>query len=305
MNLNEYQNYHETKSHTVSEFPYNTYLCSIPLDFSLVPLHWHEEFELIVIKKGRGLVSVDLNRQPVSAGDLVFIRPGQLHSIEQDGSHSMEYENIIFKKELLTSGDDDLCARQFFDPLMAGKIPSVSFFTPAAVCYEEVSDCFRQIDLLCATKPEGYQLAVKSFLFRFFFLLVSHQRQNEEETTSPSKTLEKLKTILKYVEEHYPEPVTIEDMASLTYYSKSHFMKFFKMHMGRSFIEYLNDYRLTMAERMLRSSDDSVLEIAGKSGFDNLSYFNRMFKRKYGCSPGKWRTARRTVSQNTQQISVL
>jgi len=68
MNLNEYQNYHETKSHTVSEFPYNTYLCSIPLDFSLVPLHWHAEFELIVIKKGRGLVSVDLNRQPVSAG---------------------------------------------------------------------------------------------------------------------------------------------------------------------------------------------------------------------------------------------
>ncbi len=59
--------------------------------------------------------------------------------------------------------------------------------------------------------------------------------------------------------------------------------------MGSSFIEYLNDYRLTMAERMLRSSDDSVLEIAGKSGFENLSYFNRMFKRKYGCSPGKWR----------------
>lgn len=295
MNLNEYQNYHETKSHTVSEFPYNTYLCSIPLDFSLVPLHWHAEFELIVIKKGRGLVSVDLNRQPVSASDLVFIRPGQLHSIEQDGGHSMEYENIIFKKELLSSGDDDLCARRFFDPLMAGKIPSVSFFTPAAACYEEVSDCFRQIDLFCATKPEGYQLAVKSFLFRFFFLLISNQHKTGETPAPQSKTLEKLKTILKYVEEHYSEPITIEDMAALTFYSKSHFMKFFKMHMGSSFIEYLNDYRLTMAERMLRGSDDSVLEIAGKSGFDNLSYFNRMFKRKYGSSPGKWRTAQRSV----------
>ena len=83
----------------------------------------------------------------------------------------------------------------------------------------------------------------------------------------------------------------IDDMASLTYYSASHFMKFFKNYMGSSFIEYLNDYRLTMAEQMLRNTDDSVLEIAGKSGFDNLSYFNRIFKKKYGASPGKWRKA--------------
>ena len=53
MNLNEYQNYHETKSHTASEFPYTTYLCSIPLDFTHVPQHWHSELELIVIKKGK------------------------------------------------------------------------------------------------------------------------------------------------------------------------------------------------------------------------------------------------------------
>ena len=59
--------------------------------------------------------------------------------------------------------------------------------------------------------------------------------------------------------------------------------------MGTGFIEYLNDYRLTIAERLLRTSDATVLEIAEKSGFDNLSYFNRMFKRKYGQSPGKQR----------------
>ena len=59
--------------------------------------------------------------------------------------------------------------------------------------------------------------------------------------------------------------------------------------MGSDFIEYLNDYRLTMAERLLKTSDASVLEIAEMSGFDNLSYFNRIFKKKYGESPGKWR----------------
>ena len=97
-----------------------------------------------------------------------------------------------------------------------------------------------------------------------------------------------MKTILKYVEEHYAEHIAIDDMALLTYYSKSHFMKFFKAHMGVGFIEYLNDYRLTMSELLLRSSDAPVIEIAETCGFDNLSYFNRIFKRKYGQSPGRW-----------------
>ena len=79
-------------------------------------------------------------------------------------------------------------------------------------------------------------------------------------------------------------------MAELTYYSKSHFMKSSKPH-GTGFTEYLNDYRLTMAARLLKSSDESILMIAEASGFDNLSYFNRIFKRKYGSSPGAYRKA--------------
>ena len=289
MNLNEYQNYHETKSHTVSEFPYNTYLCSIPLDFTLVPLHWHAELEIVVIKKGIGLISVDFDKRTVTSGDIVFIRPGQLHSIEQYSTRVMEYENIILKPELLISGETDLCARQFITPLMKGELRCAAFLTPAVPGYPEISDCISHIDYLCERQPNGYQLAVKGFLFQLLFLLISHQQKKSAIPALQTKSLEKIKTILKYVEEHYDEHITIDDMAALTFYSKSHFMKFFKAHMGTGFIEYLNDYRLTIAERLLRTSDASVLEIAEKSGFDNLSYFNRIFKRKYSQSPGKQR----------------
>ena len=55
----QYKIYHENKTHTPDDFPYNTYLCSIPLDFKSVNLHWHDEVEIIVIKKGTGIVSVD------------------------------------------------------------------------------------------------------------------------------------------------------------------------------------------------------------------------------------------------------
>ena len=291
MNINEYQNYHETKAHTSAEFPYNTYLCSIPLDFPGVPLHWHDELELVVIKRGQGFVSVDFDKRLVHSGDIIIIPPRCLHAIEQDDTFKMEYENIIFKPDLLSSGANDLCMIQYIVPLLDGSLPIEYFLTPALGSFEALSNCIRQIDLVCADQTPGWQLAVKSYLFNFFFLLISERQKKTVSTSSNSKSLEKMKTVLKYVENHYTEKLTIDDMAELTYYSKSHFMKFFKAHMGIGFTEYLNDYRLTMAARLLKSSDDSILMIADASGFDNLSYFNRIFKRKYGISPGAYRKA--------------
>ena len=100
-----------------------------------------------------------------------------------------------------------------------------------------------------------------------------------------------MKTVLKYVENHYTEKLTIDDMAELTYYSKSHFMKFFKKTMGTSFTAYLNSYRLTIAARLLLQSDDTILSIAADVGFDNLSYFNRAFKKQYGKTPSVYRSS--------------
>ncbi len=289
MNINEYQLYEEVKAHTSIDFPYNTYICSIPLNFKQVPLHWHSEIEIIVIKKGCGIVTVDLKKQKVTIGDIIFIRSGQLHSIEQDGSNYMEYENILFKKELLISGEYDLCAKNFIIPLIEGNIPSATFFTSVLHYYNDVANCINEIDILCSEQPEGYQLLLKSILFRLIYIIISHKETIEITSNIQTKSLEKLKYILKYVEEHYSEHITIEEMAKLTFYSKSHFMKFFKSHIGTGFIDYLNNYRLMMSEQMLKTSDLSVIEIAQLNGFDNISYFNRIFKKKYNFSPSKLR----------------
>lgn len=114
MNLTEYQNYHESKSHTSLEFPYNTYLCCIPMDFTHVPIHWHNEMELIVIQKGSGIISVDFITHEVKAGDIVFVLPGQLHSIKQKKEAQMEYENILFQPSMLLCGEPDFAEQISF-----------------------------------------------------------------------------------------------------------------------------------------------------------------------------------------------
>ena len=226
MNLTEYQNYHESKSHTSLEFPYNTYLCCIPMDFTHVPIHWHNEMELIVIQKGSGIISVDFITHEVKAGDIVFVLPGQLHSIKQKKEAQMEYENILFQPSMLLCGEPDLCGTDFILPLMENPATIQTFLTPDAPAYESLSRCIRKIDNLCDSRPKGYQLAVKGWLFQLMFYLVSNQQTLKQPSQSHQKHMDKLKTILKYVEEHYNEPLSIEDMANLIHYSKSHFMRF-------------------------------------------------------------------------------
>lgn len=84
--------------------------------------------------------------------------------------------------------------------------------------------------------------------------------------------------------------ISIADIAATVDFSESHFMRYFKETMGTSFVDYLRDYRLTMASRLLTTSDSAILDIASETGFDNLSYFNRVFKKKYGMTPRQFRS---------------
>ena len=103
MNSLEYENLLENKTHADPMFPYNTYLCSIPLDFNSVSLHWHEFMEIIYIKKGKGNVTVDFTTHYVEEGDIIIILPGHIHGISQHEGYSMEYENILFSVDMFLS----------------------------------------------------------------------------------------------------------------------------------------------------------------------------------------------------------
>ena len=131
MNILEYENYQEKILHGDPLFPYITYLCSIPLDFGYVPMHWHDEMEIIYIKKGNGTITVDFTQHTVSAGDIALILPGQLHSIGQFESESMEYENIIFHPNMLISKKTDTCNTDYLVPLLSGNVSCLLYTSPS------------------------------------------------------------------------------------------------------------------------------------------------------------------------------
>ena len=97
--------------------------------------------------------------------------------------------------------------------------------------------------------------------------------------------------MLSYVDMHFREKICVADAARQVGFSEAYFMRFFKEITGKTFVSYLNEYRLSRAEMLLRTTRDSVLDIALETGFQNFSYFIRAFKQKYGMTPMKYRSA--------------
>ena len=289
MELEEYIQYHETKLHEQPGFHYNTYLCTIPQDFLRVDLHWHEQMEIIYIKKGRGIVTIGAQSFPVEAGMIVPILPGELHAIEGIDGVRMEYENIIFSLSLIDNQvENDWARRNILSPLQMGTLRFPRPIYEGTAMHTEVSAALDAADDACSRRPDGYSLLVRSSLFRFFFALYTHR--SREERAAPSPYEDAIKQVLLYVQNHFSEPITVSDAASLIDYSDAHFMRVFRRETGFTFGEYLADYRLRYASYLLRERPDSVGSIASLCGFDNFSYFIRRFRRKYGMSPREYRS---------------
>ena len=283
-----YAQYRETKVHEQPGFAYNTYLCTIPQDFARVALHWHDQMEIIYIKKGSGTVSVNLEPMKVSAGCIIPVLPGEVHGIEGEEGVRMEYENIIFSLSMLDSTEEnDWCRKHAIAPLMNSTMTFPRPIHPGSAFHEQVSAALDRADQLCDKRPKGYYLLVKSCLFELIYAL--YNNRSTETLPQNTKHTESLKTFLSWLKQHYAEPLTVEEAADCAGYSPAHFMRLFKEATGQTFVHFLNDYRLACASYRLAETEDPISQIAEECGFNNFSYFIRLFRQKYSVSPGHYR----------------
>ncbi len=279
----------ETKHHGTALFPFNIYPCTIPKDFLSVPLHWQDSMELVFVKKGAGLAQAGLETMPAAAGDIFLFPPGVLHGLRQAPGRVMEYENIIFSMDFLAGAVDDICTQQYLRPLQAGRLGLPDRISPDDDGYGELSGCLRYAEGLCERRPIGYELGVKAAFLRFLCELLSARQLPPPRTDTPDTR--RLKTALELVETSYASALTVAEAAERCGCSASHFMRWFKRMTGTGFAAFLNDRRLAAAAEELRQTDDTVLNIAGRVGFDNLSNFNRQFRARYGVTPHVYRRA--------------
>lgn len=283
--MNNQSSLQETKHHGAVRFPFNIYPCTIPGDFRQVAVHWQDSMELIYIKRGSGFVQTGAQVCPAQRGDIFVLTPGTLHAIRQAENRTMEYENIIFDLELL-GGSEDLCAEKYLLPLQSGRLALPEHITPDEAWYPQVAACLWEAEEASRCKQFGYELCIKGALLRFLALLIA---QSKALPPAEKVNTQRLRTVLQWLSAHYSEPVCVADAAALCRCSPNHFMRWFRQMTGQTFIVFLREYRLNAAAEALHTTEDTVLSIAERCGFENLSYFNREFKAHFGMTPREYR----------------
>lgn len=273
----------ENTKHGEAFFPVQKYVTCLTPDYPVITTHWHEEAEFTLISEGVCEYQIDLVDYPVKAGDILFIPPLVLHSISLSTTPKIVSETYVFHINFLGGNSTDICSTRYLTPLMNQEFSMPYLIKPDHPAYASLLKIFRQINALYSETIMGYELALKSLFLEAIFLLLQYSEQSHSPDVGTSS--DKLKQVLDYIELHYAETITVSELAKLCYFSDYHFMRFFKKHMNMTCIEYINNLRLEKSIELFEQGNSSILEVSLSTGFHNLSYFHRAFKKKYHMTP--------------------
>jgi len=253
------------------------------------PIHNHEVYELNFVEHASGVRRIvgDSN-EVIGEYDLVLITSPDLeHVWEQNTCNSEDIREVTIQFDIDFS-NSGIFARNPFNSMK-------KMMTEArkGLCFpmEAIMRVYQQIDTLSSVKDGFY--AFIQFLTILYELskcdgarTLSSSSFAKVEVSSDSRRVQKVKS---YIDQHYKEEIRLGQLADLAGMSPSAFSRFFKLHTGRNLSEYIIEMRLGYASRMLVDSTHSIAEIGYTCGFNNLSNFNRIFRKRKGCSPSEFR----------------
>lgn len=280
--------YREKRVHSSRLVPFSYYESRLPDYFSNVPLHWHKEFELNYILAGQGEFICGDDRFSFEEGDMIILQPDVLHAVCQSGDTVKLYDTLVFSADMLVGTGDDRSSLELFLPLVNGSFVISSKISKSHSRYKELEACVKEIFRNAKKNTPLNDIILKSELLRFFAILAESDDLRPADCTNTARS-ERIRPALEFINEHFNESITIEQLAEISHLSKSYFMSCFKNAAGIGAIEYVNQIRIKEVCECLRTEDRTISEIAFACGFTNLANFNRQFLGQIGVSPKEYR----------------
>ena len=252
------------------------------------PLHYHEEYELNLILHAEGAKRIVGDHvEEIGAAELVLVGPNLYHAWfthkcqgQKIRELTIQFHRDLFEDRLLRRNQLSFI-KDMFDMARRGIL-----FAPDTI--ERLLP-----RLLGLEHKHGFDSVLE--LFSILHDLSTSRNMRMLSTSTPDNELpnhhsRRLESVFAYLNAHYSRPITLAEVAKVANMPETSFSRFIKKRLGNTFTDSLNEIRLGHATRLLIDTTHNVTEVAYKCGFNNISNFNRTFKKRKGCTPKEFRS---------------
>lgn len=251
-------------------------------------MHFHSDYELNLVCHTSGKRMVGDSMETFTENDLIMIGSNLPHVWKAPTSKETHVITIQFHDKIFNSF---LMGKRLFSP-----IRDMLARSQRGLDFSDETKNRVKHKILALSQSAGFNTVLDFFSILYELATSQGQRTLASSTYDISSVIKESKSrriakVCSYIEEHYEQEIKLSHLAQLIGMSESAFSHFFKKRTNRNFISYLNDVRIGHATRMLFETTNSIAEIAYLCGFNNISNFNRLFKRSKGQNPSEYRAS--------------
>ncbi len=246
----------------------------------------HSEVLIACVREGAMKVEMATSSYRLNKGDIYFISPNQKYKINNFGNAVVEV--ILLNLSNPNSVTQEYIPQSYIRGISTGNCTQFTKVSPTDTFYRQLLDSFNTVIAAETDKREYFQLLVHGKMYEIFYIFFSNDLIKIFNVETQGKKYRALRRITEYINNNFCENITLDIIARKTGLSRYYISHLFKELMDTTFVNYLNELRLNRAAM-------PVIEIAGMSGFNNISNFNRAFKMYYDTTPSKYRKSERQV----------
>lgn len=261
-------------------------------DYFPTPWHYHPEFEIVLVISSTGKRHIGNHVEDFGPGNLCFIGSNIPHTYKSDEKYyqrkkQLKAKSIVIHFSLDTFGDSIYLPE--FKSILSFLKNYKRAFDITGIEQEKISDLMRKMKYFKSLKRWYSLVQILEILSTSDNL--SNILEDGTEGFNPLESMRLLK-VFEFVKYNYHKPIKISSLSSLVHMTETSFSRFFIQRTRRSFTDYLLEYRLSKAQKLILETEENIENIANRTGFNNLSNFNRHFKKRFGDSPRNYRMAK-------------
>ena len=273
----------EIREHGTLAYPVACYYNDMSKD--LVILHWHEELELIVVKKGAIKVNAGSFEKILNEGEGCFINSDVPHSVWQIDLQDGIINSIVFHAKLIGS-KHSIYWQKYINPLIENKMKQFIFFYAENQIIKLIEKAW-QVE---ADENSGFELEVRNLISQIIFLISNDDdKKIYKPTKQELRDMERTKRMIIMIEKNFQNELTLKQISEVAAVSDRECLCCFKRVTGISPIQFLKEYRIMKAAELIRTTNLKIYEIAEQCGFLDMSYFAKTFRQFFKNTPVNYR----------------